>query len=84
MGGGVRTKLMDMWEGGSDDSQAGEREDGAAMIARIRLWWKRRTCEHWYRPCLFFGKPARMCDDCGIVEQLTTERFYAEFGRMPW
>lgn len=28
--------------------------------------------------------PTRVCRNCGKDEQLTTERFYAEFGRMPW
>lgn len=30
------------------------------------------------------NRPARKCDDCGVVQGLSVQEFYAQFGRMPW
>lgn len=49
-------------------------------IHELRQAWREWLCDHWWRPCSYHLHPAKVCDDCGKLVQLTPAEFYAEFG----
>lgn len=50
------------------------------MLGYLRRMFRVRRCAHYWRPAKTSKGPARYCDDCERVEQLSGELFFAEFG----
>jgi len=50
------------------------------ILHELRQAWREWWCwNHWWRPCRYHLRPAKVCEDCGKTVPLTEEEFYAEF-----
>lgn len=59
-------------------------------VMESKMGWRNLTqvirqqfCKHFWRPAVTSRSPAKLCDYCEKVVELSKEQFYAEFGRMP-
>lgn len=46
----------------------------------LRQAWREWRCDHWWRPANYRLHPAKVCEECGKVVELSHGQFYAEFG----
>ena len=52
------------------------------LYQRLWDWWY--PCPHKWRPARTSKGPAKYCELCDSIVQMSTEDFYAYFGRMPF
>ncbi len=53
------------------------------MLRRLKIWLRKMKHQHDWRPARTSLGPAKYCDTCEKIVQLSDEEFYAEFERIP-